>query len=68
MARRRSALGAEAVTPETQAQGAARDGFVAYDEPDRPATFAVDLAVKNIGGDPADFRRGMPPSTSSTST
>jgi hypothetical protein len=27
--------------------------------PDRPATFAVDLAVKNIGGDPADFRRGM---------
>jgi hypothetical protein len=27
--------------------------------PDRPATFAVDLAVRNIGGDPADFRRGM---------
>ena len=27
--------------------------------PDRPATFAVDLAVENIGGDPADFRRGM---------
>ncbi|HEY7431976.1 MAG TPA: DUF6081 family protein [Streptosporangiaceae bacterium] len=27
--------------------------------PDRPATFAVDLAIKNIGGDPADFRRGM---------
>jgi hypothetical protein len=27
--------------------------------PDRPATFAVDLAVKNIGGDPGDFRRGM---------
>ena len=27
--------------------------------PDRPATFAVDLAVKNIGGDPADYRRGM---------
>jgi hypothetical protein len=27
--------------------------------PDRPATFAVDLAVKNIGGEPADFRRGM---------
>ena len=26
---------------------------------DRPATFAVDLAVKNIGGDPADYRRGM---------
>jgi hypothetical protein len=128
MARRRSALGAEAVTPETQAPAAARDGFVTYDElrgpdldaarwsparpplptgdehipldpnaelavgerevrvtiprfslshhrfqsadsakyltfstlelpPDRPATFAVDLAVKNIGGDPADFRR-----------
>jgi hypothetical protein len=27
--------------------------------PDRPATFAVDLAVRNIGGDPADFRRAM---------
>jgi hypothetical protein len=27
--------------------------------PDRPATFAVDLAVKNIGGEPGDFRRGM---------
>jgi hypothetical protein len=27
--------------------------------PDRPATFAVDLAVENVGGDPADFRRGM---------
>jgi hypothetical protein len=27
--------------------------------PDRPATFAVDLAVANIGGDPGDFRRGM---------
>jgi hypothetical protein len=27
--------------------------------PDRPATFAVDLAVKNIGGEPWDFRRGM---------
>jgi hypothetical protein len=27
--------------------------------PDRPATFAVDLAVTNIGGDPGDFRRGM---------
>jgi uncharacterized protein DUF6081 len=27
--------------------------------PDRPATFAVDLAVKNIGGNPVDFRRGM---------
>jgi Family of unknown function (DUF6081) len=26
---------------------------------DRPATFAVDLAVKNIGGEPADYRRGM---------
>jgi hypothetical protein len=27
--------------------------------PDRPVTFAVDLAVENIGGDPADYRRGM---------
>jgi hypothetical protein len=27
--------------------------------PDRPATFAVDLAVQNIGGDPADYRRAM---------
>jgi Family of unknown function (DUF6081) len=27
--------------------------------PDRPATFAVDLAVKNIGGEPADYRQGM---------
>ena len=27
--------------------------------PDRPATFAVDLAVENIGGDPADYRLGM---------
>jgi hypothetical protein len=27
--------------------------------PDRPATFAVDLAVNNIGGDPGDYRRGM---------
>jgi hypothetical protein len=26
---------------------------------DRPATFAVDMAVENIGGDPADYRRGM---------
>ncbi len=25
--------------------------------PDRPTTFAVDLAVKNIGGEPGDFRR-----------
>jgi Family of unknown function (DUF6081) len=130
--RARSALGAEAVTPETQAAGAARDDFVTYDElrgpdldaarwsparlplptgdehipldpnaelavgegevrvtiprfslshdafqsadsakylvfstrqfglpPDRPATFAVDLAVTNIGGEPRDFRRGM---------
>ena len=32
MARRRSALGAEAVTPETQAPGGAADGFVTYDE------------------------------------
>src|SRR6266540_4969376 len=30
--RARSALGAEAVTPETQAAAAARDGFVTYDE------------------------------------
>jgi hypothetical protein len=130
--RARAALGAEAVTPATQAAAAARDGFVTYDElrgpdldaarwsparlplptggehtpldpnaelavgegevrvtiprfslshdtfqaadsakyaivstrqfqlpPDRPATFAVDLAVKNLGGDPGDFRRGM---------
>jgi hypothetical protein len=27
--------------------------------PDRPATFAVDLAVENIAGQPADYRRGM---------
>jgi hypothetical protein len=27
--------------------------------PDRPATFAVDMAVENIGGEPADFRQGM---------
>jgi Family of unknown function (DUF6081) len=27
--------------------------------PDRPATFAVDLAVENIGGQPGDFRQGM---------
>jgi hypothetical protein len=27
--------------------------------PDRPATFAVDLAVNNIGGDPGDYRRAM---------
>ena len=27
--------------------------------PDRPATFAVDLAVDNIGGEPGDYRRGM---------
>jgi Family of unknown function (DUF6081) len=27
--------------------------------PDRPATFAVDLAVENIGGEPADYRQGM---------
>jgi Family of unknown function (DUF6081) len=26
---------------------------------DRPATFAVDLAVSNLGGDPGDYRRGM---------
>jgi Family of unknown function (DUF6081) len=27
--------------------------------PDRPATFAVDLAVDNVGGDPTDYRRAM---------
>jgi hypothetical protein len=27
--------------------------------PGRPATFAVDLAVENIGGNPEDFRRGL---------
>jgi Family of unknown function (DUF6081) len=27
--------------------------------PDRPATFAVDLAVDNLGGEPGDYRRGM---------
>ena len=27
--------------------------------PDRPASFAVDLAVENIGGEPSDYRRGM---------
>jgi Family of unknown function (DUF6081) len=27
--------------------------------PDRPATFAVDLAVENIRGEPGDYRRGM---------
>ncbi|MFI6736229.1 DUF6081 family protein [Nonomuraea sp. NPDC050451] len=27
--------------------------------PDRPATFAADLAVTDIGGDPGDYRRGM---------
>jgi Family of unknown function (DUF6081) len=27
--------------------------------PDRPATFAADLAVENIGGDPRDFRQGI---------
>jgi Family of unknown function (DUF6081) len=26
---------------------------------DRPATFAVEMAIENIGGDPADYRRGM---------
>src|SRR5262245_46561142 len=26
---------------------------------DRPATFAVDLAVENIGGAPGDYRLGM---------
>jgi hypothetical protein len=27
--------------------------------PDRPATFAVDLAVENVAGEPGDYRRGM---------
>jgi hypothetical protein len=27
--------------------------------PDRPATFAADLAVENIGGDSGDYRRGI---------
>jgi hypothetical protein len=27
--------------------------------PDRPARFAVDLAVENLGGDPGDYRWGM---------
>jgi hypothetical protein len=27
--------------------------------PDRPATFAADLAVENVGGEPADYRSGM---------
>jgi Family of unknown function (DUF6081) len=26
---------------------------------DRPATFAVDMAVQSIGGEPADYRQGM---------
>ena len=34
--------------------------------PDQPATFAVDLAVENIGGEPADYRREWRPSTSPT--
>src|SRR5919108_1663331 len=29
--------------------------------PDRPATFAADLAVENIGGGPGGHPRGMPP-------
>ena len=27
--------------------------------PDRPATFAVDLAIENIGGEPTDYRRAI---------
>jgi hypothetical protein len=34
--------------------------------PDRPATFAADLAVENIGGEPRDFRLGSPPFRSPT--
>jgi hypothetical protein len=30
-----------------------------FELPERPATFAVDLAVRNIGGEPGDFRLGM---------
>jgi Family of unknown function (DUF6081) len=31
-----------------------------FDVPaDRPVTFAVDMAVQNIGADPADYRRGI---------
>jgi len=51
----------------------AHDSFQAADSPkyltfstrefplplDRPATFTVDQAVENIGGDPDDYRRGM---------
>jgi hypothetical protein len=29
--------------------------------PNRPATFAADLAVKNIGGEPRDFVEGSQP-------
>ncbi len=36
--------------------------------PDRPATFAVDLAVENLGGNRGTTVAGWPPSTSSTST
>ena len=35
--------------------------------PDRSATFAVDLAVENIGGEPGTTVGEWPPSTSSTS-
>jgi Family of unknown function (DUF6081) len=27
--------------------------------PDRPVTFGADMAVENVGGDPADYRRAM---------
>jgi hypothetical protein len=27
--------------------------------PDQPATFAADMAIENIGGEPMDFRRGI---------
>jgi hypothetical protein len=27
--------------------------------PDRPVTFAADLAVENVGGEPSDYRRGI---------
>jgi Family of unknown function (DUF6081) len=30
-----------------------------FELPDRPATFAVDLAVENVGGEPGDYRRRM---------
>jgi hypothetical protein len=69
--------GAEAMTPETPAAAAARDGcslphdmFQPADgakylifstgefelPPNRPATLAIDLAVKNLGAGTGDYR------------